>query len=126
MAITKQPRVSERSVERWQRAWRQGGTAALASAGPPKLPTLTDERFAELEAELARGPAVHGRENQRWTLARIRELISWQFALDVSPTAVRRLLHRHGWSWQSPTRRAAERDEHAVQLWKKDVWPQAE
>ncbi|WP_256725830.1 hypothetical protein [Streptomyces sp. IMTB 2501] len=32
-------RVSERSVERRRRAWREGGTAALASAGPPKLPS---------------------------------------------------------------------------------------
>ncbi|MDI5904826.1 MULTISPECIES: winged helix-turn-helix domain-containing protein [Streptomyces] len=27
-----------------------------------------------------------------------------------------RLLHRHGWSWQSPARRARERDEQAVGL----------
>ncbi|MFF1306159.1 winged helix-turn-helix domain-containing protein [Streptomyces sp. NPDC058307] len=40
--------------------------------------------------------------------------------------AVRRLLHDHGWAWQSPARRALERDEHAVELWKKDVWPQRE
>ncbi|MER5398529.1 winged helix-turn-helix domain-containing protein [Streptomyces sp. NPDC002599] len=37
-----------------------------------------------------------------------------------------RLLHRHCWSWQCPARRAPERDEHAVELWKKDVWPQVE
>uniref|UniRef100_UPI00357163D8 helix-turn-helix domain-containing protein n=1 Tax=Wenjunlia tyrosinilytica TaxID=1544741 RepID=UPI00357163D8 len=37
-----------------------------------------------------------------------------------------RLLHRHGWSWQCPARRALERDERAVELWKKDVWPQVE
>ncbi|WUV70873.1 winged helix-turn-helix domain-containing protein [Streptomyces sp. NBC_01478] len=38
----------------------------------------------------------------------------------------RLLLHRHGWSWQSPARRAMEGDEHAVELWKEDVWPRAE
>lgn len=124
--IAKDPRVSERSVERWRRAWREGGTTALASAGPPKSPKLTDDRFAELEEELVGGPAAHGRQDQRSTLARIRALILWKFALDVSPAAVWRLLHRHGWSWQSPARRALERDEHAVELWKKDLWPQAE
>ncbi|MFF1378776.1 winged helix-turn-helix domain-containing protein [Streptomyces sp. NPDC058308] len=124
--IAKELRVNVRSVERWRRAWCQDGTAALASAGPPKLPKLTDDRFAELEQELARGSAVHGWEDQRWTLARIRVLIFRQFALDVSPAAVWRLLHRHGWSWQSPACRAIERDEHAVELWKKDVWPQAD
>nr|WP_221354174.1 winged helix-turn-helix domain-containing protein [Streptomyces sp. REN17] len=74
-----------------------------------------------------RGPAAHGREGRRWTLSRIRVLISRQFQLEVFSAAVRRLLHRHGWSWQSPARRALERDEGAVGLWKKkDVWPQAE
>ncbi|MEV7197385.1 helix-turn-helix domain-containing protein [Streptomyces sp. NPDC093510] len=29
--------VSERSVERWRRAWREGGTAGLESASPAKL-----------------------------------------------------------------------------------------
>ncbi|MFF7176774.1 helix-turn-helix domain-containing protein [Streptomyces pseudovenezuelae] len=37
--IAKDLRVSERSVERWRRAWREGGMAALASTGPPKLPS---------------------------------------------------------------------------------------
>ncbi|MFI5800475.1 helix-turn-helix domain-containing protein [Streptomyces sp. NPDC051677] len=40
VVIARDLRVSERSVERWLRAWRDGGTAALASTGPPKLPKL--------------------------------------------------------------------------------------
>ncbi|MER6290671.1 winged helix-turn-helix domain-containing protein [Streptomyces sviceus] len=58
--------------------------------------------------------------------ARIRALIAWKFSLDCSSAGVWRLLHRHRWCRQSPARRALERDEHAVDLWKKDVWPQAE
>ncbi|MFD3330984.1 winged helix-turn-helix domain-containing protein [Streptomyces sp. NPDC058701] len=42
----------------------------------------------------------------------------------LSVATVRRLLKRHGWSWQAPARKALERDEHAVELWKKEVWPQ--
>ncbi|WP_242435926.1 winged helix-turn-helix domain-containing protein [Streptomyces sp. Root369] len=53
-------------------------------------------------------------------------MIAWKFSLDCSSAGIWRLLHRHGWSWQSPARRARERDEQAVGLWKKDVWPQAE
>ncbi|GGV56892.1 hypothetical protein GCM10010245_89900 [Streptomyces spectabilis] len=37
--IARELRVSVRSVERWRRAWRRGGTAALACAGPAKLPS---------------------------------------------------------------------------------------
>ncbi|MER6564502.1 winged helix-turn-helix domain-containing protein [Streptomyces sp. NPDC001027] len=123
--IAKDFRVSERSVERWRRAWREGGMDALASTGPPKLPKLSDGQFDELEEGLALGPAGHGWEDQRWTLARIRALIAWKFQIDCSTVAVWRPLHRHGWSGQCPARRAVERDEGAVS-WKKDVWPQAE
>ncbi|MET9915279.1 winged helix-turn-helix domain-containing protein [Streptomyces sp. NPDC006476] len=58
-------------------------------------------------------------------MARIRVLIAWRFSRDCSSAGVWRLLRRHGWSWQSPVRRALERDEQAVGLWRKDVWPQA-
>ena len=33
---------------------------AFATAGPSKLPRLSDDQFAELEKELALGPAEHG------------------------------------------------------------------
>ncbi|PAZ12870.1 transposase [Streptomyces sp. SA15] len=124
--IAKDLRVSERSVERWRHDWREGGMAGLKSKGPAKLPKLSDERFARLEEELAKGPAAHGWEDQRWTLERVRTVIGRQFQISCSIAGVWRLLHRHGWSWQSPARRALERDDHAVELWKKDVWPQVE
>ncbi|MFE2322223.1 helix-turn-helix domain-containing protein [Streptomyces sp. NPDC059441] len=69
--IAKDLRVSERSVEQWRRNWREGGIEGLKSKGPAKLPKLSDERFALLEKELAKGPAAHGWEDQRWTLERV-------------------------------------------------------
>ncbi|WP_260693927.1 MULTISPECIES: hypothetical protein [unclassified Streptomyces] len=30
----------------------------------------------------------------------------------------------HGWSWKQPAWRAIEREDTAVQLWQKEVWPQ--
>ncbi|MFF0476487.1 winged helix-turn-helix domain-containing protein [Streptomyces sp. NPDC004284] len=32
-------------------------------------------------------------------------------------------LKRHGWFWQQPVRRAVERDQAAVVVWKKETWP---
>lgn len=58
--IARDLRVSERSVERRRRAWREGGMDAFATAGPPKLTRLSDDQFAELEKELAPGRAEHG------------------------------------------------------------------
>ncbi|MDQ1032952.1 transposase [Streptomyces umbrinus] len=124
--IAKDLRVSERSVERWRRAWREGGATALASSGPAKSPKISEAQFAVLEEELGRGPAARGWEDQRWTLERVKTAIARKFHVTCSISGVWRLLHRHGWSWQSPARRALERDELAVGLWKKDVWPQVE
>ncbi|MFJ8390884.1 winged helix-turn-helix domain-containing protein [Streptomyces sp. NPDC094438] len=124
--IAKDLRVSGRSVRRWRRTWREGGTEALTSKGPPRLPKLSDVQFAELEKQLELGVAAHGWEDQRWTLLRIKGVIARKFRITCSMAGVWRLLHRHGWSWQCPARRALERDERAVELWKKDVWPQLE
>ncbi|MFB7957643.1 winged helix-turn-helix domain-containing protein [Streptomyces sp. NPDC056045] len=50
-------------------------------------------------------------------------VIRRRLRVSLSVATVWRLLKRHGWSWQAPARRALERDEHAVELWKKEVWP---
>jgi hypothetical protein len=44
-------------------AWRKSGMDALATAGPPTLPKMSDDQFAELEKELVLGPAEHGWED---------------------------------------------------------------
>ncbi|WP_256331988.1 winged helix-turn-helix domain-containing protein [Streptomyces sp. 2314.4] len=51
-------------------------------------------------------------------------MIGRRLRLSLSVATVWRLLKRHGWSWQAPARRALERDEQAVELWKREVWPQ--
>lgn len=76
-----------------------------------------------LERELERGPLVHGWVDQRWTLARVKTLIGRLFHVTYTVEGTWRLLKRHGWSWQQPARRAIEREDEAVELWKKEVWP---
>ncbi|MFF3609929.1 winged helix-turn-helix domain-containing protein [Streptomyces sp. NPDC002463] len=121
--IARDLRVSVRSVERRRRARREGGLEGLRSAGPANSPTISDAQFAVLEEELGKGPAAHGFEDERRTLARVQAVIRRQLRVSLSVATVWRLLKRHGWSWQAPVRRALERDEHAVELWKKEVWP---
>ncbi|GAA3026655.1 hypothetical protein GCM10017559_60810 [Streptosporangium longisporum] len=79
-----------------------------------------------MEAELAKGLAAHGWEDQRWTLARIKTVIGRCFHMACTIQGVRKLLARNGWSWQVPARRAMERDDEAVAGWGKEVWPCAE
>jgi transposase-like protein len=59
-SIARDLRVSVRSVQRWRRVWAKGGPRALRSQGPASLPRLSEKQFAQLEAELAKGPAAHG------------------------------------------------------------------
>ena len=66
--IARDLRVGVRSVQRWQRVWDEGAPSALRSQGPASLPSLSEKQFAQLEVELATGPAARGWEDQRWTL----------------------------------------------------------
>ena len=117
-------RVSERSVERWRRQWRERGEEGVRSKGSPGRPRLSTAQITKLERELERGPLAHGWADQRWTLARVKTLIGRLFHVSYTVEGTWRLLKRHGWSWQQPARRAIERDDSAVELWKKEMWPQ--
>ncbi|MFE5550119.1 winged helix-turn-helix domain-containing protein [Streptomyces sp. NPDC056534] len=75
-----------------------------------------------LGEELGKGPA-HGFDDGCWTLARVQAVILRRLWVSLSVATAWRLLKRHGWSWQTPARRALGRDEHAVELWKKEVRP---
>ncbi|WP_371655866.1 MULTISPECIES: winged helix-turn-helix domain-containing protein [unclassified Streptomyces] len=125
-AVAKELRISVRSVQRWRRAWQDGGRRALRSKGPASLPVLSERLFAVLEEELAKGPVAHGWEDQTWTLARIKTLIGRRFHKTLTLSAIAQMLRRHGWSHQVPARRALERDEEKVTGWVKDTWPQVE
>lgn len=95
-------RVSERSVERWRRQWRERGEAGVASKGSPGRPRLSEKQIARLERELERGPLAHGWADQRWTLARIKTLIGRRFHKSMTLSAIARMLHRYGFSHQVP------------------------
>jgi putative transposase len=73
---------------------------------------------------LEEGPAVHGwEEDQRWTLARVAELIAGEFGVDYTLRGVGYLLHRIGFTVQVPDRKAVERDEAAIAAWRQEQWP---
>ena len=117
-------RVTEGSVRRWHKAWRDGGAEALRSEGPVSREKLSPQQWARLELELGEGPLAHGfAHDQRWTLGRIKTLIGRLSRVGCTPEGVWQLMRRHGWSCQVPVRQALERDEEAVAVWKDRVWP---
>lgn len=102
-----------------------GGRAALASRGAGGARCkLGPRQLAELEAVLDAGPAASGwDEDQRWTLARITEIIRERFGAQYTLAGADLLLHRLGWSVQVPARQAAERDEARIAAWREATWP---
>jgi transposase len=117
-------RVSTKSAYQWHRHWRAGGTTALASTGPGGNPCrLNPTQLARLEAALDAGPAAYGwDEDQRWTLARVTQLIGRLFHVSYTLRGTSYLLHRMGWTPQKPIHRATERDDDAITAWRTETW----
>ena len=63
--IAAELRVSERSVQRWRRAWEAGGAPGLASRGQAARCRLGADQLAELDRVLDAGPAASGWQDQR-------------------------------------------------------------
>jgi putative transposase len=122
--IASRLRVSTNSVYVWRRRWKVGGRAALVSKGAGGSTCRLDQaRVDRLAAALEQGPAAHGYvEDQRWTLARVADLIARMFRIRYTLRGVSYLLHRMGFSPQVPAHRAVERDEHAIATWRKEAW----
>jgi transposase len=118
-------RVSTMSAHRWRTSWRDGGRSALASKGPGgAVCKLDDEQIRQLEQVLDAGPAASGWvEDQRWTLVRIAAVTAATFRVSYTVGGVHALLHRLGWSVQTPARRAGGRDDAAVEKWRQEQWP---
>jgi transposase len=123
--VARRFRVSRMPASRWRRDLARGGRTALASRGAGGARCkLSPGQPGELEAVLDAGSAASGWDaGQRWTLARIAEIIRERFGADCTLAGVDVLLHRIGWSVQVPARQAAERDEALIAAWREEAWP---
>jgi len=116
--------VDRRSVRRWKAAYRERGNEGVKARPAPGAPAkLSAEQKADLEMALLLGAQAAGFATDLWTCPRVTELIEKQFGVRYHVDHVGRLLHALGWSPQRPERRAAERDEAAIQNWIKSDWP---
>ncbi len=117
--------VSAQAVSKWHRAWSAGEREAMAGAGRAgRMRKLSDERLAEVETELMKGPRANGFATEMWTLARVAEVIDRVTGVRYSVTQTWTILRdRLGWSRQRPARKAAERDDEAIEEWVKVEWP---
>ena len=73
---------------------------------------------------LGAGPLAAGWTDQRWTLARVRDLVAAKFKEQYTVPGIWYLLRRRGWTCQAGARRAIERDDGAIEVWKTHTWGQ--
>jgi transposase len=123
--VARQLGVSRQSVHLWYKRWRAAGPDALRSKGPTgPAPRLSDGQLRQVEQALLKGAGAHGFAGELWTLDRIAIVIERLTGVRHHPAWVWALLrHRLGWSVQRPVRRAAERDQDAIDRWVKERWP---
>jgi transposase len=123
-SIARQLGVSRQAVFVWAQQWRRRGEAGLHRRPRPGRPTkLARARLAQLPRLLAQGAEAYGFASPIWTTQRVADLIWRRFRVRYDRDHICRLLHRFGWSWQKPARRARERDEACIQHWVKHRWP---
>jgi len=114
---------SHSSVILWRDAVaRRGPTALTAKPAPGRPPKLTARQRATLPRLLLRGAAAWGFETELWTTQRIATVIHREFGVRLHRAHVGRLLTALDWSCQKPERRALERDEPAIERWKRYRW----
>jgi transposase len=123
--VARQLGVSPQAVSVWHARWQHGGTDALRSRGPTgPAPRLSDRRLQEVEQALLQGAGANGFMGELWTLDRIATVIQRLTGVRHHPAHLWALLHhRLGWTVQRPVRRAAERDQDAIDRWVKQTWP---
>lgn len=117
-------RVSNQTVSRWRKLYRKRGRKALEKAGRAgRKPALTEPQREGLVARLLQGPEQLGYETPLWTCGRVAHLIEKAYGVSYHPGHVWRVLRQLKWSPQRPVGRALERDEIAIEEWKKKTWP---
>jgi transposase len=112
------------TVYRWLDVLNADGIDALRVMRKGGRPAqLDEERHEQLRQILLTGPQAAGFGTDLWTLKRVRETIKRCFGVQYSEVHVWRLLGKLGFSSQKPQKRAKERDEAAIERWKKRTWP---
>lgn len=116
--------VHERTVRTWVALHRKKGEAGLATqprSGRPRK--LCASKVNLVLGWLRKNPKSFGFPTELWTGERIANIIHRKFKVQYHPRYVTAMIIARGYSCQKPQRRAAHRDEAALQQFLKHDWP---
>jgi transposase len=116
--------VHPNSVQRWMRAYRQGGMRGLkAKPTPGRPPTLSPLQEQAVLRWFRQSPREFGFSTELWTGARVAELIRRKFRKTLHPHYVIEWLAQRRITSQKPERQARERNAREVRRWLREEWP---
>ena len=116
--------VARQTVYTWKGLLDEGGIDALRAVPERGRPARLDGmQLASVRAAVLQRPTDHGFSTELWTLKRVGVVIERMHGVRFSQAQVWRILGNLGFSPQKPEKRAIERNEDAVQHWKRRTWP---
>jgi len=121
--VARRVAVTRTTVSTWNEQLESGGLQGLKRRPRGRPSGLDATRKVELVRWLKEGALAQGFATELWTLRRVGQLIEEKFGRRYSESQVWRILVGLGFSSQRPTSRALERDEGAIQRWKRVRWP---
>ncbi|MBN9118440.1 MAG: IS630 family transposase [Planctomycetes bacterium] len=117
--------VREETISRWMARARHGGPDALrAHPGPGHPPKLSGDQKRLIPEFLWHGPEAYAFRGEVWTCARVARVIEDEFGVGYHKDHVGRLLKELRWTPQTPITRAIQRDERAIEHWRRVTWPE--
>lgn len=122
--IARQLGVSRSALSQWSAQLQVGGLRQLRRRrGGGRPSKLTAEQKRQLRRTLKRGAQAAGFLTERWTLARVQQVIERDFGVNYHRNHLSWLLAQLDWSLQQPLPRAAEREETVIRAWLAHDWP---
>lgn len=123
--VAQRVKASLSSVVRWQQGYRKKGLKGIRHQSrwgrPPRLSAREQDA---VRRRLEQGAIAAGYSTNLWTLKRIAHLIEKHHGVHYTPVGVWKFLRTQlRWSCQKPERRALQRDEAAIEHWKRKDWP---
>jgi transposase len=123
--VARRKAVTRQSVSRWAATLEQEGLRGLRRASrAARKPRLDDQQRQTLVRLLKKGPEAAGFPTGLWTVPRVAQLIEERFGVVYGNTRVWQVLRQLGFTPQRPTGKARQRDEAAIETWKRKHWPQ--
>jgi transposase len=116
--------VTKAAVSQWHTAWKKNKKKGLLSKGTPGFASVfTKEKKNKLKKLIQDGPVSLGYDTDYWTIACIQDVAKKKLRITLGYTSIWTTVKGLRLSCQKPERRARERDEKAIDIWKHTTFP---